>query len=84
MTAHDEKGNEIPIDPVSPVGQLIALLEYGRARGYRIGPTVKIDGLVVQVQDLRQTEGRGVPGAGDGPGPWTLAGYPEGDEGGGG
>lgn len=85
MTAravHDEAGNVIPIDPAGPVGQLVALLEYGRARGFRIGPMVKIDGLVVQVQDVRQREGHDLPMPDVGP--WTAAGYPEGDEGGGG
>lgn len=79
MTAHDEAGNVIAIDPVSSVGQLVALLEYGRARGYRIGPFVKLDGLTVQVQDLRQPEGRGVAPPPD-QGPWSAAGYEEGDE----
>lgn len=80
MTFHDEAGTIIPIDPASLVGQLVLLLEYCRARGYRIGPIVKIDGLQVQVQDLRQSEGRGdvMPDVG----PWTAAGWPEGDEGG--
>lgn len=84
MTVHDEAGNAIAIDPASPIAPVVQLLEYGRARGFRIGPLVKIGDVVVQVQDLRQTEGRGQAGPASGPGPWTLAGYPEGDEGGGG
>lgn len=79
MTVHDEAGNVIAIDPVSSVGQLVALLEYGRARGYRIGPLVKLDGLTVQVQDLRQVEGHGIAPAPDA-GPWAAAGYEEGDQ----
>lgn len=55
----DDEGNDLtPPSPDSEVGQLIYLLEYGRARGFRIGPTVQIGNVVVQVSDLRQTEGR--------------------------
>lgn len=79
MTARDEAGNAITIDPLTPAGQLVQLLEYARARGYRLGPYVKLDGLVVQVQDLRQAEGRGVAPPPD-IGPWAAAGYEEGDE----
>lgn len=54
----DEDGNVVPVPPAdSDLAQLIQLLEYGRRRGFRIGPTVKIGQLVTQVQDLRQTEG---------------------------
>jgi hypothetical protein len=79
VTAHDESGNVIPIDPASTVGQLVALLEYARARGWRIGPFVKLDGLTIQVQDLRQREGQGIAPPPD-VGPWTAAGYDEGDQ----
>lgn len=75
----DEHGNALPaLDPTSPVFQLVALLEYARHRGFRIGPMVRIGDVTVQVQDLRQDEGRGV--APPDVGPWTAAGYPEGDE----
>jgi hypothetical protein len=51
----DEEGNELQgPDPSDPVYRLIYLLEYGRRRGFRIGPQVQIDGLIVQVQDIRQ------------------------------
>lgn len=57
----DEEGNELPIPPGdSDVGQLIYLLEYGRRRGFRIGPTVQIGNVIVQVNDLRQNEGKHV------------------------
>lgn len=73
--AHDEVGNPVlAVDPVSPAGQLVALLEWARRRGFRIGPLVKIDGLTVQVQDLRQTEGRHVDPPDDGS-IWDQAGY---------
>ena len=69
-------GHPLPqIDPSTDVAQLIYLLEYARARGYRVGPTIQVGGLTVQVRDLRQTEGRA--GADDPPdeGPWKAAGY---------
>lgn len=54
----DEDGNAVPLPPAeSDLAQLIQLLEYGRKRGFRIGPTVQIGRLTVQVADLRQTEG---------------------------
>ena len=55
----DEEGNDLPVPLAdSDVGQLIYLLEYGRKRGFRIGPTVQIGNVVIQVSDLRQSEGR--------------------------
>lgn len=54
-TMVDEDGNEIlPPEPNSPVGQLIYLLEWGRKRGFRIGPTVQIGDVILQVRDLRE------------------------------
>lgn len=51
----DEEGNDlIPPDPSSQVYQLIYLLEYGRKRGFRIGPTLQIGDVIVQVRDLRE------------------------------
>lgn len=77
--AIDEHGNALlDIDPLSSAGQLVALLEYGRCRGFRIGPYVKIGELAVQVQDLRQTEGADMPSVPD-EGIWKAAGYEEGD-----
>lgn len=59
----DEDGNDIlPVDPASPIGQLIYLLEWGRKRGFRIGPTVQIGDTIVQVRDLReQVQGERAP-----------------------
>lgn len=55
----DDEGNNLPVPPAdSDIGQLIYLLEYGRQRGFRIGPTVQIGNVIVQVSDLRQHEGR--------------------------
>lgn len=56
----DEDGNAVPLPPVeSDLAQLIQLLEYGRKRGFRIGPTVQIGKIAVQVADLRQDEHTG-------------------------
>ena len=60
---HDEDGRPLAVpDKASSVGQLIYLLEWGRIRGFRLGPTLKVGDLVVQVSDLRQTEGQGPVG----------------------
>lgn len=75
----DIDGNDITAPPAaSDVGQLIYLLEWARRRGFRVGPAIRVGGLTLQVQDLRQTEGRGVPREAD-PGPWKTAGY-DGDD----
>jgi hypothetical protein len=51
----DDDGNILaPPAPDSPVGQLIYLLEYGRKRGFRIGPRVQVGDTIVEVLDLRQ------------------------------
>lgn len=50
----DDSGNEIPApDPTTDVGQIIYLLEWGRLRGFLIGPTVQVGDTIVQVKDLR-------------------------------
>jgi hypothetical protein len=56
---HDDDGNPVP-QPAenSDLRDLIQLLEYGRAKGFRIGPTVRVGKIVTQVRDLRQHEGR--------------------------
>jgi hypothetical protein len=56
-----EEGDELPpLDPSSDAAQAIALLEWARQRGFRVGPYLKVGELAFQVRDLRQTEG-GVP-----------------------
>lgn len=51
----DEDGNIINEPPPdSPIAQIIYLLEYGRQRGFKIGPTVQVGDTTVQVTDLRQ------------------------------
>ena len=51
----DDDGNVIaPPPPDSPVAQIVWLLEYGRKRGFRIGPRVQVGDTIVECQDLRQ------------------------------
>lgn len=51
----DDDGNIIaPPEAGSTIHQLVWLLEYGRKRGFRVGPTVQIGDVIVQVRDLRQ------------------------------
>jgi hypothetical protein len=51
----DDDGNVIaPPPPEHPVMAVIYLLEYGRKRGFKIGPTVQVGDTIVQVADLRQ------------------------------
>lgn len=58
-TIVDDDGNEIPPpDQGSPVALVIYLLEYGRKRGFQIGPTLQIGDVIVQVKDLRAEEVR--------------------------
>lgn len=54
----DEDGNTLVIEPDSDVGRLTTLLEYARARGFRLGPYVKVGEITCQVQDLRQDAAR--------------------------
>lgn len=76
--AIDESGNRIEYDPTSDVGQLITLLEYCRARGFQIGPTVQVNSVIVQVKDLKLDDPR--KRTEKEPGIWATAGFPEGDE----
>lgn len=58
LPSHTKDGVDlVPPDPTTPVGQLIYLIEWARIRGVRIGPAVQIGDLVIQIADLRQTEG---------------------------
>lgn len=76
MSLLDDAGDLPQLDPLTDAGQLVALLEYARRRGFRIGPYVKLGSIQLQVQDLRQTEGRGVELPPD-KGPWAAAGFEE-------
>jgi hypothetical protein len=53
----DDDGNLIPPpEPGSPVAQIIYLLEYGRKRGFQIGPRVQVGDTIVEVMDIRQAK----------------------------
>lgn len=52
-------GEYLPdIDPTSDVVKVVYLLEWARARGFKVGPAVQVGDVILQVQDLRQIEGR--------------------------
>lgn len=73
----DDDGNPIVTPPPNAdVVALVYLLTWARASGFRVGPTIRVGSLVLQVQDLRQArkEGRGEPLPPDS-GPWKDAGY---------
>lgn len=73
----DSDGNSLtPPAPQTDTERLIYLLEWARLRGFRLGPNLQIGDLVVQVTDLRQTEGRGGGGELD-EGPWAAHGHKE-------
>lgn len=53
----DGDGNLLPsLDESSDLAKIIYLLEYARARDFRIGPMVQIGDTVVQVSDMRQVK----------------------------
>lgn len=41
------------------VDDVMRLLLWGRAKGFRIGPIVRVGSATVQVQDIRQAKGEG-------------------------
>lgn len=74
MSMHDKDGNPLPdIDPMSNVGQAVALLHHARKHGFRVGPLIKVGDVVIQVQDLEQSPGRNLEMPED-RGPWAAAG----------
>lgn len=51
----DEDGNVLaPPEPGTDTANAIYLMEYARKRGFRVGPTLKVGDVVLQVVDLRQ------------------------------
>lgn len=73
--AFDDDGDPIPQPAAqSDLADLIQMLEYGRKKGFRFGPVVHVGKIITQVQDLRQTEGRGIAQEPD-EGAWAAAGY---------
>lgn len=60
---HDEDGNNLTPPPAdSDVHAIIYLLEYGRSRGFQIGPTIQVGSVIVQVADLRQAAAHSAAG----------------------
>ena len=72
--AHDDEGLEVPQPSDRDLGDLIQLLEYGRRKGFVIGPNVRIGKITLQVRDLRQQRGRGKQEEPD-PSIWEEHGY---------
>lgn len=54
----DDGGNLHEIDPATDVGGALLILEYARARGFKVGPMLQVGGVVMQVSDTRQESGR--------------------------
>jgi hypothetical protein len=53
----DDDGNPLPQPaPASDLADLIQLLEYGRLKGFKIGPTIRVGKIVTTVRDLRQRD----------------------------
>lgn len=51
-THADEDGNDIPeVKPDSDLGQIMAFMEWGRRRGFVIGPTIQVGETIVQIAD---------------------------------
>lgn len=51
----DEDGNALqPPEPGTDAANAIYLLEYARKRGFRLGGTLKVGSIEMQVLDLRQ------------------------------
>lgn len=79
---YDEDGNPLPeLDPTSNAYQLVALLHHCRKYGFRIGPTVQVGDVIVQVQDLEQRLAK-EPSLPRDKGPWAAAGHDEDEFGG--
>lgn len=71
----DEQGDPVPVPPAgSDLAALIQLLEYGRRKGFLIGPAIRVGSIVLQVRDLRQPEAEGHAPADPEPSIWARHG----------
>lgn len=71
----DENDDGDPIEFANDdVKAMIALLEYGRRRGFRFGPVIKIGSVELQAVDLRDSNKKEASSDVD---PWEAAGYKE-------
>lgn len=57
----DDGGTLHEVDAGTDVGGAILLLEYARARGFRLGPYLQVGSVTVQVADTRQENDRRDP-----------------------
>ena len=62
MTRRTRTDDTPVLPPTDDVARVIALLEWARCRGYRIGPTLQVGGVIMNVEDLRLAK---VEGSGD-------------------
>lgn len=77
---YDDDGVPIPQPaPDSDLADLIQLLEYGRRKGFVIGPMVRIGKIALQVVDARQQRGSTRPSEPE-PSIWDMTMPPLGTE----
>lgn len=59
MTTRAKSPRKLPI--TDPIQRAIHLLGFARKHGFRIGPTLQVGDVIMQVEDIRQAriEGRG-------------------------
>lgn len=78
----DIDGDRVKLPARDSVVRIIELLEWARRRGFRIGPTIQVGDVIMQVDDLRQAKQEGIgfdAGPQDG-GVYAEAGLKEEDE----
>lgn len=74
----DDDGNDLtPPPPDSPAGQIMYLLEWGRQRGFQIGPRIQIGDVTLEAWDLRRTKQNAAP---EDRGIWAAHGHDEKEE----
>lgn len=64
----DEAGDPVVApSPETAVGEAVAaikqIMEWGRKRGFQIGPEVQVGEVVIRIRDLRQAKDLAKPGA---------------------
>lgn len=60
MARREDDSDAVKLPRNDDVSRAIALLEWGRRRGFLIGPTVQVGDVIMQVQDLRQAKQEGL------------------------
>lgn len=51
-----------PLEPTDHVERAIRLLTWARAAGFRVGPTLQVGDVTMQVDDVRQRKQEGIGG----------------------